>query len=261
MIPSLEFLYTDPLALVIVIVLALNAGNIFSNYVLRNALEKGLPLPKRLSDFPVHSTSTGAYIASFHKVETFMQQVLESISAELWLNSDDINNIYLKGITIDKYRVSPKSDYVPFFIPKFENDFFYFELQEHTMMYKRIRYPTLEGEDGISSETMDVQFEKVDQKYRMKLNCIELHGKDVAECFRSNPIYQFLAYTELMSPDNMGARLGLTNFLFHIMGVTQSPKDDPRWCSDSLIHQRASMVIEKIQSIEIIDKFLIITAH
>lgn len=177
----LQFFQTPLLPIGIVIAyLAFNARNILSNYLLRQALEKGLPLPPRLSSFPVHNTSTAAYIASFTKVETFMNQVIELGNAELWLNSDDINNIHLKGVSVNKYRINPQSLFYPLVIPKYANDLFYFELQEHTLVRRRIRYPVLEGKDGISSETLEIMFEKVDSEFRVKRRCIEFNGSDLS---------------------------------------------------------------------------------
>lgn len=255
----LQFFQTHLLLVGIVIVyLTFNARNIFSNYLLRQALEEGLPLPIRLSSFPVHDTSTVAYIASFAKVETFMNQVIELGSAELWLNSDDINNIYLKGVSVNKYRINPQSLFYPLVVPKYANDLFYFELQNHTLVRRRIRYPTLEGKDGINSETLEIMFEKVDSEFRVKRRCIEFNGSDIEANSRNNPVYRFLESTELLSPESIGSSFGISNFLFHILGATQAPNDNPEKKCEPLTFLRVSRIIDKIESIEIVDNFLII---
>jgi hypothetical protein len=258
----LQFFRTHLLLVGIMIVyLTFSARNIFSSYLLRRTLEEGLPLPTRLSSFPVHDTSTAAYIASFTKVETFMNQVIELGSAELWLNSDDINNIHLKGVSVNKYRINPQSLFYPLIIPKYANDLFYFELQEHSLVRRRIRYPVLEGKDGISSETLEIIFEKVDSEFRVKRRCIEFNGSDIEANFRNNPVYQFLESTELLSPESIGSSFGLSNFLFHIMGATQAPNDNPERKCDSATYIRVSRIIDKIESLEIIGNSFIIKCN
>ncbi|BAU15042.1 hypothetical protein LEP3755_55980 [Leptolyngbya sp. NIES-3755] len=246
------------LAVVVVICLALNAKEIISNYLLRQALEKNLPLPKRLQDFPVHNTSTAAYIASFHKVETFMEQVVELGSAELRLNSDDINNIHLKGVPIHKYRINPKSLFYPLIVPKYANEFFHFDIQEAAIVRKRISYPAFEGKDAIRSETLEITFTKVDSEYQATRKCIEWNGEDVEELFRNNPVYQILKSTDLLSSEDMGSGFGISNFLFHLMGATNFPNDNPEMKCDPFVYLRISRVLNKIQSIEIVDKLLVI---
>ena len=65
-------------------------------------LDRG-KMSSHLELFPVHNASPDAYLNSKNKVESFENLAFTERKTELKLSQDDINNLYTKGITLNKY--------------------------------------------------------------------------------------------------------------------------------------------------------------
>lgn len=143
--------------LLILTLVAWSPKKIYFMWLLHKKLDSGQPLPKKLSDFPIHQTSLDDYSNIKEKIECFKNKVLRGEASEISLNSNEINTIYLQGISINKYKVNPFSSMHPLFM-KYSNYYFYFEIVEDKIIKRMINYITPDGLDGIATRTDEIMF-------------------------------------------------------------------------------------------------------
>jgi hypothetical protein len=153
--------------------LSFNPVNLLATWKLYQHLERGESLPERLDNFPVQQTSMQDYLNVCEKIGNFKQEILRGNSYELVLNSSDINNLYLKGKSINKYNVNNLYGIVPL-ASKYCNKFLYFQLSNNAILRKRVEYFTMSSigmPDGIITETLETRFKnKLDGVF--KYGCV-----------------------------------------------------------------------------------------
>lgn len=252
-----QLTWEHPVTLAVFLALVVNLKGIFSFILLQIVLDKGGYLPKNLADFPVCETSTEAYLKSKEKVESFINRVLEDEEVEVCLNSSDINNIHLKGIEINKYRINPLSIFHHPIIPKHKNIYFYFDIQASGILQKRIEYPVIEGRNGVRTDTKLISFERINSCPRVRRKYIESNGRDLKNFYNRKYNLLFLVSENY---DVLESSLSSSNFLFYLFGITDSPNDNPERCKDGANYKRVLEVIRKIQYLEIVDRMLVIKA-
>jgi hypothetical protein len=134
-----------------------NPISFYRMWELYQLLDSNGLLPEKIASFPVHSTSMREYLTSQEKINSFISQACDERSCELILSTDDINNIYLRGKSLNKYKMNSAVDPISI-IFKYYNKYFYFQIVNNSLFERRIEYITLSGSNGISTETRETRF-------------------------------------------------------------------------------------------------------
>lgn len=241
-------------AFTLLICLILNLRNIYSNFVLRLALREVKTLPKRLADLPEPQTSLEEYSRCRRRIEEFVANVSEGQPSELRLTSDNINNLSLKGVPVNKHKVDPAL-YMNLFMPIHPSEYFYFEVQEAGVLQTEVKYPSLlDGKDGVYTETKLLSFFKEDGCLKTGRETILLNERDAKWFSKKFPCIASLLDTYISLP------LCCSTLLFHLFGVLPLPDRSPDWYKDEDNYQPVLDVVNKIYDIEIIDQTLVIKA-
>lgn len=225
---------------------------------LEHLLASRKPLPDKIRNFPVCNTSIESYQKSWQKVEYFITDTSNDNAAELRLDEADINNIHLKGHLIDKYHASINlvSMSFPILFPRYSpNIYFYFELQNNGILERKIEYPSPSSMDGIKTSTIEYSFEKMNGKPRIRRKNIEFNGRSLEKFY--NGSYNFLGPIS-HNYQTLESSLLNSKFLFHLFGVTVSPKDVLSKYEHEDRYKKISNVISKITNIGIQEKELVI---
>jgi hypothetical protein len=165
------------IAFMLFLFICLNSRNLFKMWILYQKLDRGESLPDRLANFPTHPTSIQDYLNSKEKINLFISQSLKSHSCQLTLSADDINNLYLQGQSINKYRANNIAmSFSNIF--KYMNEYFYFQIIDNRLLEKRIRYLDISGIDGIATETNQTTFINQDKLVMKNYKNIEWNGKE-----------------------------------------------------------------------------------
>ncbi len=84
-------------------------------------------IPEALRDFPVYKASPDSYLEAKNKVNCFVDLIVaNSKSLEMVIDQDDLNNLYTKGFTPNKYQ---------------PGRYFYYAFQENCICEKMIQWP------------------------------------------------------------------------------------------------------------------------
>ena len=165
-------------AVLILLLTAFSPKDIYDGLKLYRALERGDKLPSRLAEFPAHPTSVEKYLDVKEKIEKFKYQALRGESSQIILSSNDINDLYLQGIPINKYSTDWQSisTGVPFF--KYNNSFTSFEITSSSILERKIGYINYARADGIESITDEIKFLMSDNQILVESKMIEINGKE-----------------------------------------------------------------------------------
>ncbi len=225
---------------------------------LEHLLASRKPLPDKIRNFPVCNASIESYQKSWQKVEYFITDTSNDNAAELRLDEADINNIHLKGHLIDKYHTSINliSMSFPILFPRYSpNIYFYFELQNNGILERKIEYPSPSSMDGIKTSTIEYSFEKMNGNPRIRRKNIKFNGRSLEKFY--NGSYNFLGPIS-HNYQTLESSLLNSKFLFHLFGVTVSPKDVLSKYEHEDRYKKISNVISKITNIGIQEKELVI---
>lgn len=164
-------------AVLILLLTAFSPKDIYDGFKLYRALERGDKLPPRLANFLVHPTSVEKYLDVKEKIEKFKYQVLRGESSQIILSSNDLNDLYLQGIPINKYSIDWRSISIgiPFF--KYNNSFTIFEITS-VISQREIKYINYARSDGIESCTDEIEFSMSDNQILVKSKMTEINGKE-----------------------------------------------------------------------------------
>jgi hypothetical protein len=174
-------------AVIVALVLALIAyKDLPHELLLVRKLRKGSILPRRIEEFPIHKTSLEDYLASKAKVEIFIEKTGNGIEDELVLSQDDLNHIYLRGFSIDKYKLETSGFLIV------ENDFSYFEINKDKIVIHRLKYPKISGHDkGILTERTLLWYEYSDGIiFREKKKLVNINSRNMQKFYDGS--YDFL---------------------------------------------------------------------
>jgi hypothetical protein len=153
----LEYPHFYLIASLLFLFISSNPISFYKMWELYQSLDAGGLLPEKIANFPVHSTSMEKYLISQEKINLFISQACREESCELVLNTDDINNLYLRGKSLDKYKMNNIVDPISV-IFKYYSKYFYFQIVGNSLFEKEIGYITLAGLNGISTETRETRF-------------------------------------------------------------------------------------------------------
>lgn len=173
----LEYPHSCLIASIIFLFLSLNPKNLYKAWILHQTLERGDPLPDRIANFPIHQTSVEDYLNSKEKIDLFINQASKGSICQLELSADDINNLYLRGQTLNKYSTN-NNIYTSPVIFKYTNDYYYFQIVDNRLLHRTIKYIRLLGSvDGIQTETRETRFITYNESIMTKHKVIEFNGK------------------------------------------------------------------------------------
>jgi hypothetical protein len=174
-------------AVSILLLIAFNPKYVYDAWRLHQALERGGELPPRLAEFPVHPTSVEKYLDVKEQIERFKRQVLAGESSRLCLSSDNLNDLYLQGVSIDKYRSEWQGISAGLFSDKYNNSFMHFEIVNNNVIHREIGYIDYTLPSGISSRTRKIEFSMFDDTNEIKFSSrqLEVNGGQLFKLFES----------------------------------------------------------------------------
>ncbi|NET89920.1 MAG: hypothetical protein F6K45_17800 [Kamptonema sp. SIO1D9] len=183
---------------------------------------KSEKVPKPLQNFPVHQTNPDSYLATKSKLDRFLDLlVADEENIELQLNQSDLNNLYTKGIQIDKYK---------------PGRYFYYSIQEKFIRELMLEWPVIIGLTSFKTREKTIYFEDLNQR-----NQVVYSSKMIKDVVSTIPL----------------SKSGLMLFLF---GASRSPALVPNKSSANVEYQRAIILINKLKSVEIKNHYLILKA-
>jgi hypothetical protein len=107
-------------------------------------IKKGYKIPKQMLDFPIHQSSQNDYLKSKLKIEEFLSAAVENKEFNLVLDQNDINNLFWKGLNID--RSNPGS-------------YFYYSIESTCIIEKFIQWPSWFTLASVYTETSEISFD------------------------------------------------------------------------------------------------------
>jgi hypothetical protein len=239
------------------ILLASQAKDYFATFVLRCfTLPRQGNLPARLENFPVLSTDIKQYQVVRGKINTFMDSVLSGIDAEVHLNADEVNQIYLKGLAINKYKENFLHYLYPIIVPKYKNEYLYFRIEKKWIYQHYIRYPDTGGVDGVFTQTKAFSFKKDRSSFSVSRKQSEVNGRSF-EHSPENNVYcnKFLDIVR----NDIDYEAIYPDFFLFLFGLELSPSGSVINSTSHSEYQRAASVIRNIQTVEIAEHEIIMT--
>jgi hypothetical protein len=228
-------------AVLILLLTAFSPKDIYDGWKLYRALERGGELPPRLADFPVHPTSVEKYLDVKEKIERFKNEVLRGEPSQIILSSDDLNDLYLQGISINKYYVDWQAISIGVSYFKYNNSYTNFEITDSSVLEKQIRYIDYSRNDGIDSVTDEIEFLKSDNIILVATKMTEINGKKPFKFIQDSSMKEY----------NLRSSSLLKNILRCNFDFSTSHLDSNE-------RQLISSVIDKLTNIEITNGCLII---
>lgn len=175
-------------AVAILFLIAFNPKDMYDAWKLFRALEINGELPPRLAEFPVHITSREKYLNIKEKIEEFKSQVIRGEASRIFLTSENLNDLYLQGKSIDKYHTNWQTASIGTSFYKYNNCFVYFEISTNNcILRKYISYIDSTMPGGIRSNTDKILFFISDNnEIRFRQDLIEINGKHPLKFVRDN---------------------------------------------------------------------------
>lgn len=178
-------------------------------------------IPNCLENFPVHKTSPDAYLKSKSKVERFKDLALAGQKNKLQLSQNDLNNLYTKGITLNKS--SP-------------GRYLYYQIQDNVILEKLIEGFLFMAPKTYRTRVREVSFSS--QESNGYIRVIEEYGRKMNEKKQEFPFYT-------------------STLLLFTFGGLRSPDSTFYKHKETVEYQRAMALLEKIKSVEISNENLI----
>jgi hypothetical protein len=141
MIPDLLHLDFLTVLAVILALIAWSPKRLYTIWILKKKLDAREALPSRISDFPTHDTSLEKYLDVKRRIDDFRNCVLTGESSQISLSASDLNDVYLQGSNIDKYRVDVFA--LPYM--RYDNKFLFFEIIDDRILKKELEYISIDG--------------------------------------------------------------------------------------------------------------------
>jgi hypothetical protein len=187
-------------ALFVLLIVAFNPKYTYDAWRLYQKLERGGELPPRLANFPIHPTSIKKYLDVKEKVEQFKYKVLRGEEGQISLSSDDLNDLYLQGNSINKYHIDWQAASIGFSSYKYSNSYMHFEIVNNIIMHKEIKYIEWSMPNGIRSSTDEINFQKLDNNtFSFKSQLIEVNGKKSFDFVRKSTMKETsIKYCDLL---------------------------------------------------------------
>ena len=186
-------------------------------------LNKG-NIPPIIKDFPDYDTSPSAYLETKNRLENFLSLALTEQKVELTLSENDINNLYTKGINLNKHE---------------PGKYLYYSIQENSILETKIEWPFF-----------------LDSKpcHRRK-KIIEFSSKQ-GELLENSRVIE--RYNQPVNDSLISKSLDSSPFILFILGVSDKPSYLPFKYTQTVEYKRAITLLEKIKTIEIKNSYLVI---
>lgn len=179
-------------------------------------------IPNCLESFPVYTTSPDAYLESKNKVEKFKDLALAGQKTELQLSQNDLNNLYTKGITLNKS--SP-------------GRYLYYQIQDNVILERLIEGPLFMAPKTYRTRVREISFSN--QKLNGYIRVIEEYGREMNEEKQEFPFFT-------------------STLVLFTFGGLRSPDSTFYKHEETVEYQRAMVLLEKIKSVEISSGHLIL---
>jgi hypothetical protein len=172
----IEYPHSGLIGSLVFLLIALRPKNLYKMWVLSQKIERGDPLPDKITSFPIQATSLDNYLNSKNKVSEFLEWALRGQSCQIELSADEINHLYLQGEQINKYNANI---FIPLPIFRCKNKYSYFQIVGNSLLEKSIQYPNTNGIDGIVTATTEYRFKKQNQSIMRNVWSVEFNGKRI----------------------------------------------------------------------------------
>jgi hypothetical protein len=196
---DMSYLFDFPRSIIyptvaILFLIAFNPKDMYDAWKLFRALEINGELPPRLAELPVHITSIEKYSNIKEKIERFKEQVMLGEPSRIFLTSDDLNDLYLQGNSINKYHADWQGSSIGTSFSKYNNCFICFEISNNNYILRRhVNYIDSTMPGGIRSNTDKIIFFISDNnEVRFRQDLIEINGKYPFKFVRDNVKKEFL---------------------------------------------------------------------
>jgi hypothetical protein len=173
-----EFLLQHFMAVAVgvIVLIAWNPKRIYTIFLLQKKLDAREALPDCISKFPIHDTTLQKYLDVKLRIDEFKRLVLSGEFASISLSAADINDAYLQGSNIDKYKFDV---FAPFPFMKYSNKFMFFEIFDNKILKREIEYITLDGWNGVITETIEISYKNLNNALLVRKEYIERNGRNV----------------------------------------------------------------------------------
>jgi hypothetical protein len=249
---DISYLFEFPRSIIypavsILLLIAFNPKDVYDAWRLHQVLERGGELPPRLAEFPVHPTSVEKYLDVKEQIERFKRQVLAGESSRLCLSSDNLNDLYLQGVSIDKYHSEWQGTSAGFFSDKYNNSFMHFEIVDNNVIHREIGYIDYTLPSGIKSMTRKIDFSILDDSNEIKFSSryLEVNGGQLFKLFESKTKEYFPVESCYLLENIFKCEFG-----FSRLGYLNSNE-----------YRLILLVIEKLTNVDVINGHLIIEAN
>jgi hypothetical protein len=234
-----EYPHSGLIVSLVFLLIALRPKNLYEMWILSQKIERGDPLPDKITNFPIQVTSLDDYLNSKNKVSEFVEWTLRGQSCQIELSADEINHLYLQGEQVNKYNANI---FIPLPFFRCKNKYSYFQIIGNSLLEKSIQYPNTNGIDGIVTATTEYRFKSQNQSILRNVWPVEFNGKKMdLDSSWADDKFDFLRFNDT-----------LLHSLFTGDFIQSSYDENDN--KGKLI----SSVIERITSIEIADGHLTI---
>lgn len=100
-------------------------------------------LPKVFEDFPIHLSSYDEYLEIKQRIKEFINAAISGHPYKLLISESDLNNLYTKGITLNKFNLG---------------NFKYYSIINNEVIEKEMTLPDSNGIYGFRSKTKRIRF-------------------------------------------------------------------------------------------------------
>ncbi|NET89919.1 MAG: hypothetical protein F6K45_17795 [Kamptonema sp. SIO1D9] len=179
-------------------------------------------IPEALRNFPVHQTHPDSYLETKSKLSHFLDLLAaDNKNIELQLNENDLNNLYTKGIQINKYQ---------------PGRYFYYSIQEKYIRELMFEYPVILSLQSYRTREKIIYFEGLNQR-----NQLIFDSKMIKEVVSTIPFSK-------------------SSLILFIFGASKCPALLSYDFDKTIEYQQAMILIEKLKSVEINNHYLIFKA-
>jgi hypothetical protein len=179
-------------------------------------------IPQALLNFKTHNASPLFYSETKNRVENFINSSLQDEIVEIILNEDDINSLYTKGISLNKYK---------------PGTYLYFEFQENLILEKLVEWPNFFGPNGCRTRIRSISFDLENGKLVTKTKILEEYGR-------------------VMNEVEDSFSLSGSPLILFILGASHTPLFPSSLLFDTnsaqtIEYQRALKILEKLKNVKV----------
>jgi hypothetical protein len=225
---------THIVSLIVTLLVAYPFASIYIGYLL---IKHGLKIPQSLQDFPVHQTSQQKYLDIRVRVEEFMTHAINGDEDRFILSQDDLNNLSLKGNTINKRE---------------PGTYVHFQIAENAITYQCLAWPSWLRLATIYTNTCSITFRCLSESFSDNIDAQNIEYIPVCDfTIVEEESREFNVLTENYRISDTLLFACIFNFHYHVEGRSVLQKD-------SRAFQKALLVMMNIDQIKVENNLLVL---